>query len=342
MRRWFPSVGPANDTSPSWGPAAAPSNALQVTSPVPTDVTLSLTYTCPNGQTYPVATDVPESQIDAVSATFFAGFDPTTSCGGASGTLKATATDGLTISAPVAIGTFTPAPKPPQPSIDGPLGNTFFGPGSVVVLSGGATSPQGDAPAIVWTLTKGATTVPVGTGQQISLGGGTIPAAFRQPSGSWQPGAYTATLTATDAGSRTALATVQFMVLAPPTVAVTGVVDGAVYAAGGVPAPDCATTDAGGGIGSDATLSVSGGAFGAAGAHTATCSGATDTGGDPSAPVSASYTALAVPTVSVTGVTNGATYCPWLGACGGLRRDDRARDRAGGDLADADHSAAAP
>jgi len=147
--QWFPSVGPASDTLPVWGPTTAPSNAAQVTSPVPSDVTISLSYTCPNGQIYPVATDVPASQVDAVSATFFAGFDPTTSCGGAPGTLGAVASDGFSLSTPLktptTLGTFTPTAKPPTPNIDGPLADATYGPGADVVLSGRATSPQGDS-----------------------------------------------------------------------------------------------------------------------------------------------------------------------------------------------------
>jgi len=311
--QWFPSIGPASDGSPSWGPAAAPSNAAQVTSPVPSDVTISLSYTCPNGQTYPVATDVPASQVDAVSATFFAGFDPSTSCGGAPGTLGAVASDGFSLSSPLrtptTLGTFTPVVKPPSPNIDGPVAGTTYGPGADIVLSGRATSPQGDQPTLAWTLRKGAgADVGVGTGQSIDLGGATIPPDFRQASGTWQPGSYVATMTATDSGGRTSTATIRFAVAAPPTVTVTGVVDGAVYAVGAVPTPACLTTDAGGGIGSEATLAVSGEPFGSPGSHTASCSGATDGGGAPAPDASVTYTVQALPSVSVTGVAAGATY----------------------------------
>ena len=117
-----------------------------------------------------------------------------------------------------------------------------------------------------------------------------------------------ATLTAADAGGRTSTTTIQFAVSAPPTVTVTGVADGAAYAPGAVPAPGCSTADAGGGIASQATLALTGGAFGSPGDHTATCSGATDGGGTPASAASATYSVLSTPSVSVTGVANGATY----------------------------------
>lgn len=73
----------------------------------------------------------------------------------------------------------------------------------------------------------------------------------------------------------------------PPSVAVTGVSDGATYTIGGVPAAGCATADALSGVDTSATLSTTGGP---AGQVTVTCSGATDKAGNTANPVSATYT----------------------------------------------------
>jgi hypothetical protein len=71
----------------------------------------------------------------------------------------------------------------------------------------------------------------------------------------------------------------------PPTVAVTGVEDGATYTLGSVPAAACSTSDDTA-VATDATLSSSGGPVGSV---TVTCSGATDTAGNAAGPVSATY-----------------------------------------------------
>lgn len=76
----------------------------------------------------------------------------------------------------------------------------------------------------------------------------------------------------------------------PPLVAVTGVSDGAVYTLGAVPEAGCSTTDAGSGVATEATLSLSGGTALGVGSFTATCSGAVDNAGNVADPVSAGYT----------------------------------------------------
>jgi hypothetical protein len=63
-----------------------------------------------------------------------------------------------------------------------------------------------------------------------------------------------------------------------PTVAVTGVSDGAVYVLGTEPVPGCTTTDATSGVAQPAALEVSGGPT--VGFFTATCAGARDVAGN--------------------------------------------------------------
>ena len=75
----------------------------------------------------------------------------------------------------------------------------------------------------------------------------------------------------------------------PPTVIVTGVMNGASYAVGAVPAATCMTTDALSGVAISATLSVSGGDAQGLGQFVATCSGAIDQAGNPSTVVTATY-----------------------------------------------------
>jgi hypothetical protein len=72
-----------------------------------------------------------------------------------------------------------------------------------------------------------------------------------------------------------------------PSVAVTGVADGAIYIVGAVPAAGCDTTDALSGVATSATATTVGGPLGSV---TVTCAGATDVAGNAGAVVSATYT----------------------------------------------------
>jgi hypothetical protein len=76
-----------------------------------------------------------------------------------------------------------------------------------------------------------------------------------------------------------------------PSVAVTGVTDGATYTYGNVPAAGCNTADSLSGVAVPATVAITGGSNGA-GSFVATCSGGTDRAGNLAAPVSVSYTVL--------------------------------------------------
>jgi hypothetical protein len=76
-----------------------------------------------------------------------------------------------------------------------------------------------------------------------------------------------------------------------PSVAVTGVTNGATYTFGNVPAAGCTTSDSLSGVAVPATVAVTGGSNGA-GSFVATCSGGTDNAGNVAAPVSVSYTVL--------------------------------------------------
>ena len=78
--------------------------------------------------------------------------------------------------------------------------------------------------------------------------------------------------------------------LTAPVVAVTGVSNGATYAYGSVPTAGCSTTDALSGVGTAASLTVTGGNPNGTGTFTATCAGASDNAGNTAAPVSATYT----------------------------------------------------
>jgi hypothetical protein len=76
-----------------------------------------------------------------------------------------------------------------------------------------------------------------------------------------------------------------------PSVAVTGVNDGAQYTYGNVPAAGCTTSDSLSGVATPATVTVTGGTNGA-GTFTATCSGGTDDAGNLAAPVFVTYTVM--------------------------------------------------
>src|SRR5439155_26699709 len=80
----------------------------------------------------------------------------------------------------------------------------------------------------------------------------------------------------------------------PPTVSVTGVIEGAVYPLGAVPAAGCATTDAESGVRTPATLQITDGDASGVGPITATCAGAVDNAGNVAPPVSARYKVVAV------------------------------------------------
>ncbi len=75
----------------------------------------------------------------------------------------------------------------------------------------------------------------------------------------------------------------------PPVVTVTGVTEGATYLLGLVPAAGCSTTDALSGVGTDATLTITGGDANGVGRFTATCSGAVDRVGNAADSVSVHY-----------------------------------------------------
>ena len=78
----------------------------------------------------------------------------------------------------------------------------------------------------------------------------------------------------------------------PPLVKVTGVVDGANYTLGAVPAAACSTTATSSPVAVNASLSLTGGTANRVGTFTATCSGAKDVMGNVAPPVSATYTVL--------------------------------------------------
>ena len=86
----------------------------------------------------------------------------------------------------------------------------------------------------------------------------------------------------------------------PPVVSVTGVTNGASYPLGSVPTAGCTTTDALSGVQTNATLSVTGGNSDGTGTFTASCTGAMDKAGNPSA-ASVTYQVTGTPpgTVSV-------------------------------------------
>ncbi len=83
----------------------------------------------------------------------------------------------------------------------------------------------------------------------------------------------------------------------PPTVAVTGVVNGGQYNVGSVPAAGCNTSDSESGVATAATVQISNPPADALGQHTATCSGATDNAGNAQAsPVSVNYSVVTTTT----------------------------------------------
>jgi len=101
--------------------------------------------------------------------------------------------------------------------------------------------------------------------------------------------AQAATGTCADIADNTASDTQSFMVdKTAPVVTVTGVVNGATYTLGSVPAAGCSTTDALSGVATSASLSSSGGPVGSV---TATCSGAMDVAGNPGS-ASATYSVI--------------------------------------------------
>lgn len=77
-----------------------------------------------------------------------------------------------------------------------------------------------------------------------------------------------------------------------PTAAVLGVTNGSSHLVGAAPTPSCTTTDGGGsGVSVPATVTVTGAPDASgAGAFTATCSGGSDSAGNPTVPASVSYT----------------------------------------------------
>jgi hypothetical protein len=122
----------------------------------------------------------------------------------------------------------------------------------------------------------------------------------------------------------------------PPTVAVTGVADGAVYTLGAVPEAACDTQDATSGVSTAATVTLEGANPDGTGQITATCAGATDQAGNAADPVAASYTVeAAAPTYdALEDLTTELVERPALRRALNLlvataqRLDDRGFDRA--------------
>ncbi len=80
-----------------------------------------------------------------------------------------------------------------------------------------------------------------------------------------------------------------------PSVAVTGVTDGATYTLGSVPVAGCSTSDALSGVATYATVTITGGNPDGTGTFYVTCTGGSDNADNVAAPVSASYTVVAPP-----------------------------------------------
>jgi hypothetical protein len=78
----------------------------------------------------------------------------------------------------------------------------------------------------------------------------------------------------------------------PPTVMVTGVLDGAQYVVGAVPTADCKTTDLVSLVATSATVGITTTGSNGVGSFTAKCSGAVDNAGNKAAPVSVTYTVV--------------------------------------------------
>lgn len=85
-----------------------------------------------------------------------------------------------------------------------------------------------------------------------------------------------------------------------PTVAVSGVTNGAIYTLETVPTAGCTTTDALSAVATAAIVSLSGGNGDGTGNFTATCSGGVDNAGNSAAPVSISFTVNLPPTPTAT------------------------------------------
>jgi CSLREA domain-containing protein len=100
----------------------------------------------------------------------------------------------------------------------------------------------------------------------------------------------------------------------PPTVNVTGVVNGGQYNVGSVPTPGCNTSDSESGVATPATVAVSNPPADGLGAHTATCTGATDNAGNTqAAPVSVTYSVVTTTTcinISVQATSTRTTFSP--------------------------------
>jgi hypothetical protein len=120
--------------------------------------------------------------------------------------------------------------------------------------------------------------------------------------------------TATDAAGNSASTSVAINLdETPPLVAVIGVTAGGSYPYG-TATPGCQTTDPLSGVAVAATLTISGGSGGQAGAFTATCAGAIDLAGNTQSPVSVQYT-VSKATPSITWATPASiTYGTPLGA----------------------------
>jgi X-Pro dipeptidyl-peptidase len=104
-------------------------------------------------------------------------------------------------------------------------------------------------------------------------------------------GQYTASCSAANAfGSADPISFLLKRDATAPTVAVSGVANGARYVLGSVPAAACATSDATSGVQTFAALALTGGTASGIGHYTATCSGGTDVAGNaPTTPASAAY-----------------------------------------------------
>ncbi len=136
---------------------------------------------------------------------------------------------------------------------------------------------------------------------------GTVATLSIQPAGDFAANAVCSGATATDGRAVPIVVATYYITYPLPTVSVTGVVANAVYTYPNIPTPGCTTTEAGGGIGSVATLTVLTGP--AVTAFAAVCNGATNILGYPSDPVTVPYIVIIpLANVALTGVTDGATY----------------------------------
>ncbi|MBZ5494108.1 MAG: PxKF domain-containing protein [Acidobacteriia bacterium] len=141
-----------------------------------------------------------------------------------------------------------------------------------------ATSPAGAIVSFIATATDARDTNVIVTcappsGSTFALGGTTVNCSATNSRNKTAEGSFSITVVDTTA----------------PLVVLNGVINGATYTLGAVPAASCSTSDSVTGVAVQASLSISGGTANGVGHFTATCSGAQDGAGNIAAPVSASY-----------------------------------------------------